>query len=59
MPKQCAAPKATKRVINWGAGPMAWCVGCNQRMPAAQVPWGQELRNGTGAIVATFAPIAH
>lgn len=60
MAKQCQQPKATRRVINpTGRGVKAWCPGCKSWQPAAQVPWGQEKRNGRGEITATFAPQAH
>jgi hypothetical protein len=59
MAASCATPIATKRVINPGTGVKAYCPGCKSWQPAAQVAWGQELRNTAGEITATYAPIAH
>lgn len=54
----CTTPVATRKVFNPGTGPRAWCPSCKSWQAAAQVPWGQELRNANG-IAATYAPVVH
>ena len=53
-------PRPTKRTayIN-GTGVVAWCPTCQAFKPAAQVPFGMELRNKDGRITATYAAIPH
>ncbi len=56
---KCQSPKPTKKVVNWGGGPKAYCGGCQGYVPAHQVPWGQELRKPNGSISASYAAIPH
>lgn len=55
----CPNPRATKRIINPGTGPKAWCGRCKAWIPAAQVPWDGMRTTGNGRITATFAPKPH
>ncbi len=55
----CPNPRVTRKVVNPGTGPLAWCGKCQAWKPAAQVSWARMTRRSTGAVSLSFAPVPH